>query len=390
MIDGMTTRESATSRPTVVLTLGRLPVGLDIARSLAQEGWRVVVAEPFGMHLCRMSRAVHRSVRIARPDREPERYLEQLADVILRERAKLVIPVSEESPRIAQLRPRLPESVSIYADTPENMLALHDKFEFARLAADADLTVPETHLPGELRGPAPHDLVIKPRLSCSGRGVRFVAAGETIDARTGEVIQDRIHGEEYSGFCLSRAGEIAAPVVYRSAVSSGSVAVCFERVDDVPAIIDWMRRFAAQRDHTGFLAFDFIADASGTVYAIECNPRATSGIHFVEPGALAGILTGLETGADIYRDDRLLAESWSCFTACLGHIGRPPAFRDAFTRLRRATDVTWSRRDPLPFLLMPVNTFGIIRDALVSGATFAEVAVRDVEWRDLASDETGA
>ena len=39
---------------TALLTLGRLPKGLDLARALAAEGWRVVVAEPFGWHLARM------------------------------------------------------------------------------------------------------------------------------------------------------------------------------------------------------------------------------------------------------------------------------------------------------------------------------------------------
>ncbi len=147
-------------------------------------------------------------------------------------------------------------------------------------------------------------------------------------------------------------------------------------------MLDWMQSFAAARSHTGFLAFDFIIDESGTAYAIECNPRATSGIHFVKPAALAAHLMGERYTGDPTRADRLLTESWSCYTACLSKVRRPAAFRDAISLLREARDVTWSRSDPLPFLLMPVNTFRIIRDALLSGSTFAEVAVRDVEWNE--------
>ena len=376
-------------RPTVVLTLGRLPVGLDIARSLAEAGWRVVVAEPFSMHLCRMSRAVQMSARVARPDREPERYLSQLADIILRERAELVVPVSEESPRIAALRPRLPESIRIFADTPDNMLTLHDKYRFAKCAVDAGLTVPDSQLPNDLPEEAPYELVVNPRLTCSGRGVRVVAAGEPIDANAGDVVQRRIRGDEMSGFCMSRDGQIAAPVVYRSVVRSGSVGVCFERVEDAPAIVEWMRRFAASRGHTGFLAFDFIVDDTGTAYAIECNPRATSGIHFLRPAAVAAFLQAGNVDAGWLREESLLTESWSCYTACLGRIRRGGDFREAMSLLHRASDVTWSRHDPLPFLLMPVNTWRIIRDALFSGASFAEVAVRDVEWRESAKPLAG-
>ena len=180
---------------------------------------------------------------------------------------------------------------------------------------------------------------------------------------------------------MSRNGDISAPVVYRSAVSSGSVGVCFERVTDAPGIVDWMRRLAASRGHTGFLAFDFIVDDAGTACAIECNPRATSGIHFVRQDALSALLRGHSFETNPLREDRLLTESWSCFTACLARVGRPSAFRHALGLLHRASDVTWSRHDPLPFMLMPVNSYRIIRDALVTGATFAEVAVRDVEWR---------
>ena len=43
---------------TVLLTLGRLPKALELARALHDEGARVIVAEPFGAHVCKVSRAV--------------------------------------------------------------------------------------------------------------------------------------------------------------------------------------------------------------------------------------------------------------------------------------------------------------------------------------------
>ncbi len=382
MIAGMPNKEDVRTRPTVVLTLGRLPPALDIARGFAGLGWRVIVAEPFGMHLCRMSRAVTRSYRIARPDLHPGQYLDELADVIEREGATLVIPVSEETPHVARLHDRVAASVRIFAGRTDDVLALHDKFRFAELAARAGLPVAQSQLPDAAPKQAPWDLVIKPRLSCSGRGVRFVARGEATAAEPGYVVQRRIRGSEYSGFGVCVDGQLRAPVVYRSTISSGSVAVCFERVDDQPAIIEWMRDFAATIDSPGFLAFDFIVDANGVPHALECNPRVTSGIHFLSRTAVADLILGREVEAGPVRAERLLTESWSCYTACLGRLTRPREFLRSLRLLHRATDVTWSRQDPLPFLLMPVNTSRIIRDALLSGSTFAEVAVRDVEWRE--------
>ncbi|MEN9755617.1 MAG: hypothetical protein RLZ07_1999, partial [Pseudomonadota bacterium] len=37
----------------VLLTLGRLPKGLDIARSFHRAGWRVIIADPARDHLAR-------------------------------------------------------------------------------------------------------------------------------------------------------------------------------------------------------------------------------------------------------------------------------------------------------------------------------------------------
>ena len=45
---------------TVLLTLGRLPKALELARALRAAGARVLVAEPFAKHLTGTSRAVER------------------------------------------------------------------------------------------------------------------------------------------------------------------------------------------------------------------------------------------------------------------------------------------------------------------------------------------
>jgi hypothetical protein len=248
-------------------------------------------------------------------------------------------------------------------------------------AAAAGLPVAESHLPAAMPDHAPWDLVIKPRWSCSGRNIRFVERGDPVHAGPADLIQRRVRGSEYSGFCVSNDGTIRAPVVYRSVVSSGSVAVCFERVEDQQGIIEWMRSFALAELYTGFLAFDFIVDNEGTPWALECNPRATSGIHFLATAAIAELLLGEARDTGMYRSQKLFAESWSCFTACLARILRPGEFRRALALLIRARDVTWSASDPLVFPCMPFSTLRIIRDAIVSRSTFAEVAVQDVEWK---------
>ena len=83
-------------RKTVLLTLGRLPVALDLARGFEAAGWRVIVAEPFAMHLCRMSRSVAKSRRVTAPLASPQQYRSDLLRIIREDAIDLVVPVSEE------------------------------------------------------------------------------------------------------------------------------------------------------------------------------------------------------------------------------------------------------------------------------------------------------
>jgi hypothetical protein len=66
-------------------------------------------------------------------------------------------------------------------------------------------------------------------------------------------------------------------------------------------------------------------------------------------------------------------------TAAIGLAGRGRG-SDAWRALRTARDVTWRRRDPLPFLLMMVNTWRIVWLAATKRISFAQAAVLDIRW----------
>ncbi|MEM7081571.1 MAG: ATP-grasp domain-containing protein [Pseudomonadota bacterium] len=387
---------------TVLLTLGRLPVALEIARSFAAIGWRVVVAEPFGLHLLRHSRSVSDSYQTPAPRHDPRAYRQALCDIIEREQVALVVPVSEETLHVAALAAQI--DCPLYCPPPAALLTLHDKLLFNKAAHAAGLSVPRScALDSEQSAILATDAcVVKPRLSCSGRGVVHYAPGELLSClpsphRTEDpehpdqqtkvpsqlglpqdsLVQQAVEGQELSSLALARDGQVVANVVYRANVRSGSVAVVFERVAH-PAISQWVDAFVAHQRHTGFIGFDFIIDAQGVPYALECNPRANSGIHFFSGSALAKAI--LDSEQVNVRAESVLQESYSTFTTVLGRLTNRDARREAFGWLRRARDVTWSRDDPWPFLLMTINTWPLIYRAIRHRQTFAEVAALDLEY----------
>ena len=371
---------------TVLLTLGRLPVALDIARSFRQAGWRVLVAEPTRMHLARMSAAVARCFTVTAPVRDAEAYRADLADIVAAEHVDLVVPVSEESMYVAALKDRLPATVELFCMPQPDMLVLHDKLRFARTAEQFGLCVPQTAQAGSAEGEAlarQGAYVAKPRYSCSGRGIVFHEAGEPAEYGPEMLVQARLDGQPYSSFSIAHDGRVLASAVYRGTIMDGSVAVGFERVTDMPALETWTATFVRRAGHTGFIAFDFIVDDGGRVTALECNPRATSGIHFIEADAVAAAILGASPPGPVHRPERLLAESYSCFTATLGSLRSPDLRRHNWRQLRRARDVTWARQDPWPFLLMTINTYRILALSMFKGHSFAAAAVLDIEWHDV-------
>jgi len=377
---------------TVLLTLGRLPKALELARALRAVGCRVLVAEPFARHLTGASRAVARSFVVPAPAFDRAGYLRSLADIVAKESVDLVLPVSEEILHVASLQERLPGSVRIAAMPLTSLLSVYDKQAFITRCLEAGLAAPQTR---PLDHPSAAELmqigptVIKPRHSCSGRGVQFLARGAAVPVRDEPaIVQSFVPGQLLSTFGFARHGCLYSTVVYRAAVLQGTVAVCFERIDATPAVLEWIARFVAHTGFDGFISFDLMLDAQGAVWGIECNPRTTSGIHFVHPEDLArSVLRPDDPQPWRFKPGRLRQQFYPCLTETQASMftGR---FRDNLRNLWHARDVSWQLYDPWPFVGMPWLSWPIIERAMKDRCTFGEVAMRDLDWRETAENRT--
>ena len=115
-----------------LLTLGRMPKGLEVARGLAAAGCEVMVADPHRTHVARHSNAVSRSFRVTAPATSPDGFVEDLLRIVREERVDLVVPVSEESVHVARMVDHLPEGVRFFGAGFQTARALHDTSERRR------------------------------------------------------------------------------------------------------------------------------------------------------------------------------------------------------------------------------------------------------------------
>ncbi|WP_439106832.1 ATP-grasp domain-containing protein [Congregibacter sp.] len=370
---------------TVLLTLGRLPKALAIVRACRAAGCRVLVADPFRWHVCKPSRDVEKSFRVTAPNDSLSQYLQDLLNIVEQESVDLVIPISEEALHVAQLADKLPARTRLWAAPLAQLAELHHKRDFIALAARKGLPVPETFTANEsgARELAQNrDYVEKPVHSCSGIGLRFAKAGESLQSSSEEgLVQTHLEGDLISSLSVVSEGREVATVFYRGRVFAGTVAICFERVDDAAAAQQWVSDFLSDSDYSGFLAFDFIIDESGIARAIECNPRATSGVHFFDLASLGQALLSPESASSIELSSKTRFQwAYSTLTETYAAIFKPREFVRRFKEMLAARDVIWAGHDPLPFLLMTPMSWEILWPAMTSDLSLGEATQRDIAW----------
>lgn len=381
---------------TVLLTLGRLPKGLELARCLHGAGHRVLVADPFSLHLSKPSRAVARSFNVPAPAQDQAAYLDALADICRAHGVDLVIPVSEEVMHVSLLADRLPDHTRLLCEAHPTLLNLHDKFAFIEGVVDAGLPAPESYLGNDANAEAlaaKSDTVAKARFGCSGAKLHFLTAGAPIPTalKTRDwVIQTAIRGHEVSTQSICRNGEVLGHVVYRGLIYSGTVSVAFERIDR-PAVNDWVRDHVAATGFSGFTAFDFIIDEDGKPWPLECNPRLTSGIHFFNHDDLASLVTGGTLNHPVrFKPQTRFQEGHTALTKAYSTILKPRRYFQTLKTIASCRDVLWSSRDPFVFPLMTPMSWPVLKQAIFEGRNFGEAATLDIEWQPGADDMSAA
>ncbi|MEM6384201.1 MAG: ATP-grasp domain-containing protein [Pseudomonadota bacterium] len=372
---------------TVLLTLGRLPKGLDIARSFDALGWRVIVAEPFDWNLCALSKSVSKSYAVPAPNTDIDGYYDAMRDIVRREHIDLIVPISEETLHVSALKGQLPDKPKIFCGNHDALLKLHDKLAFATSLQDTGLRAPLTATltsPEALAIAEAGGYIVKDRFGASGSRIQFLKQGDALPKdRPNAIVQERLLGREISTFSIVHAGKVSQTVVYEPVIRDGTVATVFQRIvdtdPDARGACELAASVAATSGHTGFLSFDLMATGPGEVVAFECNPRANSGIHFIETAAIAPAIKSAGEPVPLRKSTRL-QQAYPTLTLLWGSLGRWSRYRQVGKALLTTRDVSWGWRDPLPFILMTPATWPLIKQSIFQGRSLGEAAIADIGW----------
>ena len=381
---------------TILLTGVRAPFTLDLARSFAAAGHRVIAAESMAFPLSIHSKAFSKFYTITAPNTSLIGFQNDLLEIIEKEKVDILLPNCEEVFHLSMIKDVLSAKTTVLIDVHEKLARLHSKIHFNEWVRELGFKVPSSErvisademkmaiqrMPGS-------QVVLKPEFSRFASKTLVIAKTEAL-ARVKEiadgkawVVQECLIGPEYCSYSVAMNGRLVAHVTYDHKFTAGKGAgICFEAIDH-PAIEGWVKKFVQDTQYTGQISFDFIENEKGEVQPLECNPRATSGLHLItqEKRFLESLLNPTESDSTIHPPKE---ESGQLRLAMLMY-GLPSirSFKNAISWLKifiTAREVVFSFRDPMPYFDQFITFYRLIKEARKKKITPLEASTQDIEW----------
>lgn len=376
----------------VLITGARAAAALDLARDFVAAGWEVHLADCRVSHMARASRLPLHHHLYPAPVTERAAFREAIATLVEGEGIDLVVPTCEEVFHLAAPALDRPLGERLFAPGLATLRQLHDKLAFARACAAWGLPVPESHA---LEGPddvvrfsaEASDWVFKPCFTRFGDEA-LVGPAPAALARISPspempwLAQRRIRGSEMCFYAVARHGTLVAFSAYRSGWRlGGGASYAFEPLEKSEAA--HLRAIAARLAEAakiqGQFACDAMIDSGGQPFLIECNPRATSGVHLLTgSGALARAMAGGE------RIDHQ-GDTPAYLAPAMAVYGLPQALlegrlRDWARLLAGGHDAISRSGDRWPIAGALRDAAGFFREGRRHSITITAATTRDIAW----------
>lgn len=371
----------------VLFTGGRAPVTLDLVRSFSEAGHLVYVADSLHLYLAKASNKVEKAFIIESPLDSHEGFIRDLQQIIKEYKIDVLIPTCEEVFHIAKGKEILEKDCMVFCEDLSILHQLHHKYEFIQSVKSSGLPTPQTYLVQtedeykealeKLNG----DAVIKPVYSRFGTDVEFIKKAHFDDEnrynRKGlYVVQEEIKGKTICNYSILHQGKLMASTNYEVNYTAGQgAAIQFQHKPHLK-INKWLHQFFHDSNLTGQFAFDFIETETGEIYVIECNPRATSGVHLFRELNLADSFLGMNQ-----QPLEPLPETRRMIGLAMLFYGiRSGSFLAFLKTYFKSKDIIWAKEDIKPFFYQFYTYYHFLRVGRKLNISAMEASTVDIEW----------
>ncbi|KAL0490317.1 hypothetical protein AKO1_009443, partial [Acrasis kona] len=384
-----------------------------------------------------VSTAVHKHHLIEPlPNQEPLLFCKRIAQICKKESIDLLIPTCEESFWVSRgketINQESPNTI-VFVDDVDKLRLLHSKWEFNQLLAKAGFSTCKTErfettqclidyieelLSNHEASPADLKLsvVFKPSFSRFGTQTivrptvreltqfkRTLKAEQKYTNKTRRshqtewVAQEFIEGDLICTYSVVKDGVVLAHAAYRGGdyTNSGHQhggSIAFKKIKSTVATLveEWVRTFVHLHSSTGQISFDLILSGDGHLYAIECNPRGTSGIHLFEHCQVEYTNTFFKINVDPASQpvkpketdgDGQITLAMLVWATFLPHSIRSWKRLILWSQdVWRSRDVIFEWWDPLPLFVQVYLAIEPFYKSYKYGIAYADTFTYDIEW----------
>lgn len=380
-------------KKTVLITGARAPVALHLCRLLHGAGQKVWLADCVKRPLSAAGLAKERYFQLPPFTKDWEPTGDALKKLVDDKGIDVVVPTCEEALHLGALWKRSQLNAELFAPAFETLKQVHNKHQFILLCRRIGLQSPTTHLlehPSDLSEfDVPSAWVFKPVWSRFGTKVmirprksQLRLISPSLDAPW--IAQEALTGTEICAYTVAREGRLVALSSYTGMVRAGpGAAVCFKPIH-CDKIRNFVEIFVKAMSWTGQVSFDFIRTEDGDVLPIECNPRATSGLHFFsDPNSFSRALFG--AGGEVHPD----VQTPQGVRMALWLYGLPkligPRRKSVLQALREVEDVINTPNDPIGWVWQARSVAEFTRIALRERVSLQSASTWGIEWNGQSS-----
>lgn len=280
-----------TPKKRILITFARSFLTLELARQFKAHGHTIIVADSLHAPLSSFSNAVEKVFRTPSPRFHPTEYTQALIDIVVKEKIDLLVPIYEEITYISKGAHLFPTSCEIFCPSFSLYEQLQNKWLFQQKLQELDIPTLKYFLVKDekdlLQQPL-KEYALKPCHSRASQFVYKISPSSPPPALCYEphnpwIAQEWATGKKFCTYSVCYQGTVNAHSAYPvSYAIDGNSCIIYESINH-PKIHQWISNFVKKINFTGQIAFDFIEPAENKLYAIECNPRATSGLLLFRP-----------------------------------------------------------------------------------------------------------
>jgi len=382
-----------------LLTGARAPVTLELARNLNRYGHTVYVTDCLNYPIARNSKAVKAYFKTTSPRVKLNLYCTQLIKIITTQNIDILIPTCEEVFYIAYIKSKLDPYCSILCSDFKLLSFLHSKINIKQVALRCNIQYPKSTLLENIaiKNTNLHQKIIKREFCRFGTNVIHFPTQKKLlelynrkNKKIRYLVQDKIEGEEFCTYSIIQNHQLLVHVTYSPTYRIKSAAGIYFTAQNIEAIRKFMQLFTEKYDFNGQIGFDFILNKKG-LYMLDCNPRATSGIHLLANKNLSDYLhlnpprqlQTPDTTRNITPDRANVKAAKISFAMILTTLPQSiiqGKLKKWILDYRQANEVIFSKTDKSLVLYLILSLFEIIFRAIKHNVSFRAASTQDIEW----------